>query len=72
MGPESNSLRNFHVVGKFDILSEVEALVCCNVAVHLEHHHGERASRLHVADDELGDDVQTDLYVGCGLDDTNW
>ena len=69
LGPEGNALWDFHVMGKFDVLSEVEALVCCDVAVHLEHHHGERPSGLHVTNDEFGNDVEANLHVRCGLDD---
>lgn len=53
-------------------MGEVETLVGCDVAVHLEHHHCERSTGLHVADDELGDDVQSDLDVCCCLDDADW
>lgn len=36
-----------------------------------EHHHGDWASGKHVSDDQLGDDVQSNLLIGNGLDHTN-
>lgn len=37
-----------------------------------KHHHGDGLSRKHVTNDHLGDDVQTSLLIGNGLDNANW
>ena len=58
-------------MGQLDILSEEQSLIGGDVAVHLEHHHGQRTTRLHVTDDKFGNDVQSNLYISCGLDDTD-
>ena len=38
---------------------------------YLELHHSNGTAGNHVTDDELGDDVETELVGGDGLDDTN-
>lgn len=67
---KGDTRRNLHVVTKLHVLQEEQSLVHGNVTVCLEQHHGHGASRLHVTDDEFGDDVETDLDVGCGLHNT--
>lgn len=62
--------RNLHVVAKLHVLQEEQSLVHGNVTICLEQHHGHGAARLHVSDDELGDDVKSDLNVGRGLHNT--
>ena len=65
---EEHARRDFHVVAHFEIRGEGKSLGHGNVAVRLEQHHGEGPAGLHVADDELGDDVEAELHVGNGLD----
>lgn len=67
---KGNTGRNLHVVTQLHVLQEEQSLVHGNVTICLEQHHGHRASRLHVTNDELGNDVKTDLDVGCGLHNT--
>ena len=46
-------------------------LIHCDVAVGFEEHHSERPSRLHVSDDVFRKDVQPQVYIGCGVNDSN-
>jgi len=68
LSPEHGAGRHFHVMPHLEILQEVKRLGHADVAVALEDHHGDWAAGKHVTDDELGDDIQTDLPVGNGLD----
>jgi len=63
--------RNLHVVTHLEILEEIQGLGHGDVTVTLEHHHGQWATWKHVSDNELGDDVKTNLPVGDGLDHTD-
>lgn len=56
---------------KLEILGKVEGLAHADVAVVLEHHHGHGASRDHVSNDELCQNIEAKLNVGDGLHDTN-
>lgn len=60
-----------HVVTELQVLAEVKRLSHGDVTISLEHHHGDRVTRLNVTDDEFGKDVKTELNVGESLDDTN-
>ena len=71
LGGEHGALRNVHVVAELKILAEVQSLCHNDVAEGLEHHHGNGVSRLDIADDELGEDVETELNVGESLDDAD-
>ena len=66
----SNS-RNLHVVAELKVGRELQSLSHRNVTPSLEHHHGDWATRESVADDQLSNNVETDLLVGNSLDDTN-
>lgn len=70
LGGKGDTGRNLHVVTKLHVLQKEQSLQHGNVTVCLEQHHGHGASRLHVTDDELGNDVKTDLDVGRGLHNT--
>ena len=68
---EHGAGRDLHVMAHLEILEKVQSLGHGNVAVALEHHSGERAAGLHVAEDEFSDDVGADLPIGDGLDHAN-
>ena len=53
---------------EFQVLREVHALGHANIAVGLEQHHRHWTTGLHVTDDKLGNNIQTDINVGRGLD----
>lgn len=57
-------------MAKLQILAEVQRLSHDDVAVSLEHHHGNRVTGLQIADDELGEYVQPELNVRQTLDYT--
>jgi hypothetical protein len=61
--PEHDAGRNFHVVTKFKILDEGQSLIHCDIAIGFEHHHRSWLARLHIANDELGQDIQTNLNI---------
>lgn len=65
---EHRSLRHVHVVAELEVLAEVQRLCHGDVSHRLEHHHGDRVSRLQVSDDELREYIQTQLNIGHGLD----
>ena len=58
-------------MAKLKVRSERKSLCHSNVAPGLEHHHSDGLAGEQVTDDQLGDDVQTDLLVSDGLNDTN-
>lgn len=66
------SWRDFEVVAELEIGCEQESLVLGHVSVALEGDVGDWATWKHVTADELGQNVETDLEVGDGLDDTGW
>lgn len=68
LSPEHGTWRHLHVVAKLEVRRELESLEHRNVAPGLKHHHCNRTSRERVADDELSDDIETDLLVGDSLD----
>lgn len=68
LGPEHSPRRNLHVVAKLEIGGKGQGLGHCDVSPSLEHHHGDGAAREGITDDELSDDVETDLLVSNGLD----
>ena len=63
--------RNLHVMTQFEVRTEGESLGHGDVTPGLEHHHSDGLAGEQVTDDQLSDDVQTDLLVSDGLDDTN-
>lgn len=71
LSPEHGTRRHLHVVAKLEVGRELESLEHRDVAPGLEHHHCNRTSRERVADDELSDDIETDLLVGDSLDHTD-
>lgn len=58
-------------MAELEILRKVKRLRHANVAVVLEHHHGERAAGHHVTNDEFGKNIKTKLDVRDGLHDTD-
>ena len=68
LGPKHRLWRNLHVVTELEIRREGEGLSHSDVTPRLEHHHGDRAAGEAITNDELGDNVQTNLLVGDGLD----
>lgn len=68
---EHRPRRNLHVMTKFEVGSELKCLVHRDVSPSLEQHHGERTAGYGVADNQFGDDIETDLLVGDRLDHTN-
>jgi len=60
---EHGSWWDLHVVPKFEILKKHDSLSHANVAVGLEGHVGQRPPRVHVTDDELGDDIEPWLLI---------
>ena len=64
-------VRNLHVVANLEIVGELQGLSHGDVTPGLEHHHSDGLAGEQVTDDQLSDDVQTDLLVSDGLNDTN-
>ena len=58
---------DLHVVAELHVGSEGQSLRHGDVAVGLEQHHGQWATGQPVTDDQLSDDVETDLLVGDSL-----
>lgn len=54
------------------VLKEIKSLRHGDVTIGLEHHHGQWATWKHVTNDELSNDVETDLPVGDRLNHSNW
>ena len=71
LGHEHDSWGDLHVVTELQIGSEGQGLDVDNVTVGLEGNVGNGVTRENVTNDVLGDDVQTRLLVGDGLDDTD-
>ena len=65
-------VRNLHVMTKFEVGCKLQGLRHRDVAPGLEHHHSNRATRERITNDELGDDIEANLLVGDGLDNTDW
>lgn len=63
------SLLTLHIVTNLHVGHVVQTVVSHHVTPRFEKHHGDRATGLHVTDDELRDDVQTSLLIRNGLDD---
>lgn len=63
LSPEHRTRRDLHVVTKLEVGGERKTLGHGDVTPSLEHHHGDRATRKGVTDDELSDDVETDLLT---------
>lgn len=59
--------RNLHVVTDFHVRNIGETVVGHHVTPRLEQHHGNGAAGKHVTENHLGNDVQTSLLVGDGL-----
>lgn len=47
-------------------------LVHGNVAVSLEEHHSYWSSGLHIANNVLSEDIQSEMDISCGIDDSDW
>ena len=71
LSPEHRAGSDLHVVANLEVSDEAKGLCHGNITPCLEHHHGHRATGESVADDQLRDDVKTDLLVGNSLDDAN-
>lgn len=71
-GVEECYVRNLHVVTDLEVVGKLQRLGHGNVSPGLEQHHSNRFAGKQVADDKLSDDVQANLLVGNGLDDTDW
>ena len=61
-------LRNLHVVTKLEVSSELKRLDHGDITPGLEHHHGYSLAGKGIADDQLSDDIQTNLVVRDSLD----
>ena len=48
------------------------SLIHGDVAVCFEQHHGYWSPRLHVANNVLSEDVQSEMDISCGIDDSYW
>ena len=71
LSEEGDTRGNVRVVGELEILSERDGVRGRDVAVRLEEVHGERVALEPGSTDELGQDVERDLGVGRGVDDTD-
>ena len=67
---EGDPRRNVGVMSEFKILGEVEGVRGCDVSVALEVEHSNGVTREPEATEQLGDDVEGDLYIGNCHDDT--
>ena len=59
-----------HVVSEFQVLSERETLVHGHVTVDFEGHVGDGRSGKRIGRDEFGDNVEPDLNIGDGLNNS--
>lgn len=59
-----------HVMTNLHVRYVVQTVVRHHVTPRFEKHHGDWATGLHVADNELRDNVQTSLLICDGLNDT--
>lgn len=58
-------------MSKFEVAHEAESLAHGDIPKCLEDHQSKRAAGLDVAEYEFGQDVETDLVVGDGLNNSN-
>ena len=58
-------------MAELEVRRELQSLGHGDVTPGLEHHHCDGAAGQRVTDDELSNDVETDLLVGYGLDHAN-
>ena len=56
--PEHGAWRNLHVMAELEVGSKLQSLGHRGVAVSLEHHHGDRAARERIANDELSEHAE--------------
>lgn len=68
LSPEHGTWGDLHVVTKLEVRSEGKTLSHGDISPSLEHHHGDGATGKGVTNDELSNDVKTDLLIGDGLD----
>lgn len=71
LSKEHKPRRYLHIVPNFHVANERHALRHRDVTVCLEDHHRNGFAGNSETDDQLGDDVETDLLVGDGLDHTD-
>lgn len=59
-------------MAELHVLREVQSLGAADVPIILKDHHGERTTGEDVPDDVLGQQVETQLDIGDGLNDADW
>lgn len=62
---------NLHVMAELEVRRECQRLSHSDITPSLEHHHRYWATWQSIADDELSDNIQTNLLVGDGLNHAN-
>ena len=55
-------------MAKFEVRGEGQSLSHSDITPGFEHHHRDRSSGKTISNDQFGDDIETDLLVGNGLD----
>lgn len=70
--PEHRARRDLHVMSQLEVRRKRQRLRHCNVPPRFEHHHRDGTTGQHVPDDQLCDNVETNLLVCDGLDHANW
>ena len=70
MSTAFKDVRDLHVVAKLEVRSEQESLRHCDVSPSFEHHHSNWFARKSVADDEFGNDIETNLLVRHSLNNS--
>ena len=58
-------------MAELEVGREEQSLRHGDITPGLEHHHSNRTTGECVTNDKLGNDIETDLLVGDGLDDTD-
>ena len=71
LAEEHRAMCELHVMAELKVARKLKRLHHGNIAPCLEQHHRNRAAGKGVADDQLRDDVESDLLVRNGLDHTN-
>ena len=64
LSEEHDSGWDLHIVTKLHVAREVKGLFRHDSAIDLEYHDGDGPSGNHVASDELGEDIKSQLLVG--------
>jgi hypothetical protein len=71
LADKHRTVRDLHVMTKFEATNELQRLKHSDVTPRLEHHHPKWVTRQNISNDELRDDVKPNLVVCDSLNHSN-